>query len=968
MKKYLLSWFTLVALQCYCQEPPLTIAWDKIYAGNSSNHYGKVVRADKFSGVYTWGDANPQGTFLRKYLKKDGTVLWTITKTNVITAYDAVLVKDTCIAVCGEKLNGAERDYWVMLVGQSGGIIWERTYDGTSATGDDDYGTKLLTDSLGNIYITGRTNDGSGNPADDADITTIKYDYMGNQLWVRDRVGPGSEDDNAEDIAIDNNLNVYVTGSEYIDPVNTNNMFIQQYRANGTPGWSYSYNRNTVGAGRADNANEVEIDGAKVYISGYTQGPGGGLDQTVLRFDTAGNIIWTKHFDLGMDGYVTDMLVDHDKNLLTLGTTDTSAWVNSGGHLVVKYDSLGNVLWYKPHWKGPNYAGTGYDMAIDASNNIYLTGAVGGATEDLYVESLFSADASLRWATTYTASGTFYREGGRSIDVDTAAEALYVAGYRENATVPYKSVTIKWCGVLPYCFLPDTTLYTASDRYGTMGDFNGDGFPDIANTNTNPQELRLYLNNKNGIVDTGAIKFSTSVIAYQLGARDFNADGFDDIVLYGFSSDTVEVLLNNTVGGFLSAQKYFVGQYPYNIDFGDIDNNGTLDILVFKGNVVPRHLVAMLNNGTGQFTTVFTIASAGADVVRLGDFDNDNILDAVTGSVSANNVQYYKGNGNGTFTFMSVITTVRMDVLKIYDLNGDGNLDLLGGTATGSGIYYYYGNGNGTFGTINTITTSGVLGTINILPVMKGVSGYGIWAGHGTSAVLYGYSQCAEAFTAINTENLGSSNYPRNAFCVDMDKNGMPDRVMIYTTPARIKIWLDCDADTSAPASGFSVGSGSLCAGVPVQFTDTSVHTPNAWNWSFAGGNPSSSTLQNPTVTYTASGSYTVTLTATNMYGTGNTSTQVITINSCTSGMINNTAENQIAIIPNPTTGIFKVHSAEKISTIEVTNGLGEKLFEQTPGPKQNEIGIDLRNQPPGVYFIRVNSEKGSVTKKLILQ
>jgi len=968
MKNRLTLYFLLLFVAGYSQDPPLSIAWDKLYAGSSTNHYGKVVRADKFSGVYTWGDANPSGTYLRKYLKKDGTVLWTVTKTNVITAFDATLVKDTSIAVCGEYVNGSERDYWVMLVGQSGTIIWERTYDGTSATGDDDYGTKILADAFGNIYITGRTNDGSGNPADHTDMTTLKYDYQGNLLWAKDHNGPGNDDDEGADIALDDNLNVYVAGWEYVDPIKTNNMFIQQYRADGTPGWSYSYDRNPTGSLHTDMGFEVEVEGTKVYLSGMTESSGGGADQTVFRFDTAGTVIWLKHFDLGMEGYVQDMLVDHDKNLVALGSTDTSAWVNSGGYLVVKYDSLGNTLWYRPHWRGPNYGGGGFDMAIDASNNIYLTGGVGGATEDLYVESLFSADGNLRWATTYTATGTFYREGGRSIDVDTAAEALYVTGYRETSSVGYRVATIKWCGALDHCFFPDTTLYTASDRYGTMGDFNGDSYPDIANTNTNPAELRLYLNNKNGIVDTSAVKFPTSVIAYQLGARDLNSDGFDDIVLYGFSSDTVEILLNDTIGGFLPGQKYFVGQYPYNIDFGDIDNNGTMDILVFKGNVVPRHLVAMLNNGNGQFTTVFTVASAAADVVRLGDFDNDNVLDAVTGSVSANNVQYYKGNGNGTFSFISAATTVRMDVLKVYDLNGDGNLDFIGGTGTGSGIYYYYGNGNGTFGTINSITTSGVLGTINILPVMKGVSGYGIWAGHGTSAVLYGYSKCGEAFTAINTENLGSSNYPRGAYCVDMDKNGMPDRVMIYTTPARIKIWLDCDADTSAPASGFSMGGGILCDGVPIQFTDTSGHNPNSWNWIFPGGSPSSSTLQNPVITYTAAGTYTVTLTANNMYGIGSTFAQVVTINSCSSGAAEAGNTNNIRIIPNPSSGLFAVSSSLRILAVEIVNGLGEKIYENKPGDKGIEINIDLRNQPPGIYLIKVNSEKGVVTKKIVLQ
>jgi len=46
------------------------------------------------------------------------------------------------------------------------------------------------------------------------------------------------------------------------------------------------------------------------------------------------------------------------------------------------------------------------------------------------------------------------------------------------------------------------------------------------------------------------------------------------------------------------------------------------------------------------------------------------------------------------------------------------------------------------------------------------------------------------------------------------------------------------------------------CPGVSVQFTDMSTNNPTSWNWTFANGIPSSSSLQNPIVTYTAAGTY----------------------------------------------------------------------------------------------------------------
>ncbi|WP_442919563.1 PKD domain-containing protein [Methanoculleus sp.] len=61
-----------------------------------------------------------------------------------------------------------------------------------------------------------------------------------------------------------------------------------------------------------------------------------------------------------------------------------------------------------------------------------------------------------------------------------------------------------------------------------------------------------------------------------------------------------------------------------------------------------------------------------------------------------------------------------------------------------------------------------------------------------------------------------------------------------------------------------------------MQFTDTSTGNPTAWSWTFGDGG--TSTEQNPVHTYTAAGTYTVTLTATNAAGS-NTTTRANLIN-----------------------------------------------------------------------------------------
>ena len=74
----------------------------------------------------------------------------------------------------------------------------------------------------------------------------------------------------------------------------------------------------------------------------------------------------------------------------------------------------------------------------------------------------------------------------------------------------------------------------------------------------------------------------------------------------------------------------------------------------------------------------------------------------------------------------------------------------------------------------------------------------------------------------------------------------------------------------SPPDVAFEANQQQGCREMTVQFTDKSTNNPTAWQWTFEGGTPATSTAQNPTVTYSGKGAYTVQLTATNGAG-GNT-------------------------------------------------------------------------------------------------
>jgi len=84
-----------------------------------------------------------------------------------------------------------------------------------------------------------------------------------------------------------------------------------------------------------------------------------------------------------------------------------------------------------------------------------------------------------------------------------------------------------------------------------------------------------------------------------------------------------------------------------------------------------------------------------------------------------------------------------------------------------------------------------------------------------------------------------------------------------------------------APVVAFTASSTSIAAGGSVTFTDQSTNSPTSWAWTFTGGTPSASTSQNPVVTYSSAGTYSVALTAANSGGSGtHTKTNYITVSS----------------------------------------------------------------------------------------
>lgn len=88
------------------------------------------------------------------------------------------------------------------------------------------------------------------------------------------------------------------------------------------------------------------------------------------------------------------------------------------------------------------------------------------------------------------------------------------------------------------------------------------------------------------------------------------------------------------------------------------------------------------------------------------------------------------------------------------------------------------------------------------------------------------------------------------------------------------KALISCTSPPVPPTADFSGNPVSVYANQTVQFTDNSTGAPTSWVWTFEGGNPANSNLQNPVISYNQPGTYDVSLQAINQYGSNTVTKQ----------------------------------------------------------------------------------------------
>jgi DNA-binding beta-propeller fold protein YncE len=496
-------------------------------------------------------------------------------------------------------------DFTTISYDSSGNELWVARYDGPVS--GDDSALDMEIDSSENTYVTGRST-GRGTMWD---YTTVAYDSSGNELWVARYDGPASERDLGTDLAMDASGNIYVTGRSH-DESEIWDIATVAYDSAGNELWSARYDSPS---GLNAVANDIAVDSfGNVIVTGFSSSMPQiywwDCDWVTIAYDPSGNELWVETYD--GPGNLADMAhamaTDSSGNVYVTGSgTRHGTGTDSGNDVTtVAYDSSGNELWVATYDGPKTIEDTAYDIALDSSGNVYVTGRSDGAGMHWpsdYVTIAYDPSGNELWVARYDGPGDG-NDISRSIEVGPFGN-IYITGSSSGNETGVDSATI--------AYDPSGNELWVATYDGGVG--NGDGTGDIA---IDPYG-NVYITGYSMYNDTGADIITIKYASGQAPEPTLDIDPdtlnlrsrgrwitayielYDGGDVRDINVDTL--LLNETIPA---------GRWPTAI--GDYDEDGILDLMVkFNRSDVQRYIEG-LNippGGAGRFGYEVTLTLKG---------------------------------------------------------------------------------------------------------------------------------------------------------------------------------------------------------------------------------------------------------------------------------------------------------------------------------------------------------------------
>jgi hypothetical protein len=375
-------------------EAPYRRAWTA-QAGTSADDVGNSLAVDPFGNTYISGSSKgalggPAAGFYDPVLIKldtAGNELWSRQfgtdgfddsyGVAVDGAGNAYLSGYTWGGIGGPSVGGG--DGFLVKYDPSGNELWTKQI----ATDQMDSPQSVAVDAAGNAYVCGHTKGSFDGPnAGDRDMFLVKLDPMGNQLWARQMGTPGY--DLVSSVAVDPSGNVFVTGwteGELCGPQAGNaDAYLVKFDAAGNRQWAQQFGTPSVETSRSVTADAS----GNAYVAGYTFGDlggpsGGAQDAYLVKFDAAGNELWSHQAGLEGREYAYAVAVDDAGGVFLGGHTTSDFGGPSAGSydaFLVKLDEAGNELWVDQI--GTDATDIIRGMDVDGEGNVYVGGYTSG--------------------------------------------------------------------------------------------------------------------------------------------------------------------------------------------------------------------------------------------------------------------------------------------------------------------------------------------------------------------------------------------------------------------------------------------------------------------------------------------------------------------------------------------------------------------------------------------------------------
>jgi Beta-propeller repeat len=310
---------------------------------------------------------------------------------------------------------------------------WVARYNGPG--NDYDGAVAIVLDNSGNVYVTGES---IGLKAT-ADYVTIKYSSSGEEEWVARY--DGGFGDAATALAVDSSANVYVTGQSWNAKTLNYDYATVKYNTDGQEQWVARYNGP---ANDYDYPTGIAVDkSGNVYVTGVSTGFRGDWDCTTIKYDSGGQQEWVVRYNgpANGDDWGSAIALDQSDNVYVTGGTVVAGIFSE--YITIKYDSAGQEQWVAEYHGTGNGNDAARAIAIDGSGNVYVTGSSFNSNKNFDCVTIkYDSTGQETWVARY--DGPIHLDDlGYAIAIDNSGN-LSVTGASEVSFSEFNYLTIRY--------------------------------------------------------------------------------------------------------------------------------------------------------------------------------------------------------------------------------------------------------------------------------------------------------------------------------------------------------------------------------------------------------------------------------------------------------------------------------------------------------------------------------------------